>query len=93
LLLTPQWLNTLNNSLNCALHQWKPLGLQTQNNIDNIVDGLHHLGLFQLVEDDLEDWPEGIIEQYWDFMTDRLNKENYDEDDGETENDIDEDDY
>lgn len=62
-----------------------------QNSIDNMVDGLHHIGLFQLPLDALQDWPEGIIEQYWDFMTDRLNSENDDLDDGEIENDIDDD--
>ena len=60
-----------------------------QNNIEETIDGETFYGIFRLDLEDLQDWPEGIIEQYWDFMTYRLNHENDDIDDGEIENDID----
>ena len=62
-----------------------------QDNIEETIDGQTFYGIFRLSEESIQDWPEGIIEQYWDFMTDRLNSENNDLDDGEIENDIDDD--
>jgi len=62
-----------------------------QDNIEETIDGQTFYGIFRLSEESIQDWPEGIIEQYWDFMTDRLNSENDDIDDGEIENDIDDD--
>lgn len=62
-----------------------------QNNFEETVDGITYFGLFRLAIADMQDCPEGIIEQYWDFMTYRLNHENDEIDDGETENDIDDD--
>lgn len=57
------------------------------NDIEESIDGVTHIGLFRLSLDDMKDCPEGIIEQYWDFMTFRLNHEH----DDEIENDIDDD--
>lgn len=63
-----------------------------EDSIQETIDGTTYVGLFRLALDDMQDCPEGIIEQYWDFMTYRLNHENDEIDDGETENDIDDDD-
>ena len=62
-----------------------------EDSIQETIDGTTYVGLFRLALDEMQDCPEGIIEQYWDFMTDRLNSENDDIDDGEIENDIDDD--
>lgn len=59
------------------------------NNIEEAKDGVTYIGLFHLAIEDMEDCPEGIIEQYWDFMTVRLNSENQEMDDSEIDNDLD----
>ena len=88
------WLNLNNIMEPISSYDLKQFGNAVeQNSIEETVDGTTLYGIFRLSEEASEEIPEGIIEQYWDFMTDRLNKENYDEDDGETENDIEEDDY
>lgn len=88
------WLNLNNIMEPISSYDLKQFGKAVEgDNILETIDDQTYYGIFRLSEDAAEEIPEGIIEQYWDFMTDRLNEENDDEDDGEIENDIDEDDY
>ena len=86
------WLNMNHIVEPISAYDLKLFGKSVQeDSIQETIDGTTYVGLFRLALDDMQDCPEGIIEQYWDFMTVRLNHENDDLDDEETENDIDDD--